>query len=106
MASRTVIESSGRSVNRTRTNADPMNPRPPVTTQCRFSMTGRRVRPAAATLPWERKLRTAGAVLRIRMALQSVPEITDEQLVRAVLDGDRDAFGHVVERYKRGIGSF
>src|ERR1700694_269523 len=40
------------------------------------------------------------------MAVQSVPEITDEQLVRAVLDGDRDAFGHVVERYKRGIASF
>jgi RNA polymerase sigma-70 factor (ECF subfamily) len=40
------------------------------------------------------------------MAVQSVPEVTDEELVRAVLAGERDAFGHVVERYKRGIGSF
>jgi RNA polymerase sigma-70 factor (ECF subfamily) len=37
---------------------------------------------------------------------QSAPDITDERLVQAVLDGDRDAFGHLVERYKRGIGSF
>ena len=41
------------------------------------------------------------------MAAQSVPDVTtDERLVQAVLDGDRDAFGHVVERYKRGIASF
>src|SRR6202165_878621 len=40
------------------------------------------------------------------MAVQSVPDATDERLVQAVLDGDRDAFGHLVERYKRGIGSF
>lgn len=40
------------------------------------------------------------------MALQSVPEPTDERLVEAVLAGDRDAFGVLVERYKRGIGSF
>jgi RNA polymerase sigma-70 factor (ECF subfamily) len=40
------------------------------------------------------------------MAVQSVPELTDERLVQAVLDGDRDAFGHLVERYKRGIASF
>jgi RNA polymerase sigma-70 factor (ECF subfamily) len=40
------------------------------------------------------------------MAVQSVPEISDERLVQAVLDGDRDAFGDLVERYKRGIGSF
>ena len=37
---------------------------------------------------------------------QSAPELTDERLVQAVLEGDRDAFGHLVERYKRGIGSF
>jgi len=38
---------------------------------------------------------------------QSAPDIiTDEQLVQAVLGGDRDAFGLLVERYKRGIGSF
>ncbi len=40
------------------------------------------------------------------MAVQTVPELTDERLVQAVLDGDRDAFGHLVERYKRGIASF
>jgi RNA polymerase sigma-70 factor (ECF subfamily) len=40
------------------------------------------------------------------MAVQSVPDLTDERLVRAVLDSDRDAFGHLVERYKRGIASF
>ena len=37
---------------------------------------------------------------------QSVPDSTDERFVQAVLDGDRDAFGHLVERYKRGIASF
>src|ERR1700694_59683 len=40
------------------------------------------------------------------MAGQSVPDATDERLVQAVLDGDRDAFGELVERYKRGIASF
>ncbi len=40
------------------------------------------------------------------MAVQSVPEVTDERLVQAVLDGNRDAFGDLVERYKRGIASF
>ena len=40
------------------------------------------------------------------MPVQSVPDVADEQLVQAVLGGDRDAFGHVVERYKRGIASF
>ena len=39
------------------------------------------------------------------MAVTTVPELTDERLVQAVLDGDRDAFGLLVERYKRGIGS-
>ena len=40
------------------------------------------------------------------MAVQSVPDFSDERLVQAVLDGDRDAFGDLVERYKRGIASF
>jgi RNA polymerase sigma-70 factor (ECF subfamily) len=40
------------------------------------------------------------------MAVSTVPELTDERLVQAVLDGDRDAFGQLVERYKRGISSF
>jgi RNA polymerase sigma-70 factor (ECF subfamily) len=40
------------------------------------------------------------------MAVQSVPDLSDERLVQAVLDGDRDGFGHLVERYKRGIASF
>ncbi len=40
------------------------------------------------------------------MTAQSVPELTDERVVQAVLDGDRDAFGQLVERYKRGIASF
>ena len=40
------------------------------------------------------------------MAVQSVPDLADEGLVQAVLDGDRDSFGVLVERYKRGIGSF
>jgi RNA polymerase sigma-70 factor (ECF subfamily) len=40
------------------------------------------------------------------MPVQSVPDLTDETLVQAVLGGERDAFGHVVERYKRGIASF
>ncbi|HWT05166.1 MAG TPA: sigma-70 family RNA polymerase sigma factor, partial [Xanthomonadales bacterium] len=40
------------------------------------------------------------------MAVQSVPDVTDELLVQAVLNGDRDAFGDLVERYKRGIASF
>src|ERR1700737_1342019 len=40
------------------------------------------------------------------MAVQSVPDVTDEGLVQAVLGGDRDAFGHLVARYKRGISSF
>jgi len=40
------------------------------------------------------------------MAVQSVPDVSDESLVQAVLDGDRDAFGVLVERYKRGIASF
>ena len=38
--------------------------------------------------------------------MQSVPELTDEFLVQAVLAGDRDRFGLLVERYKRGIASF
>lgn len=38
--------------------------------------------------------------------MQSVAEIPDERLVQAVLGGDRDAFGLLVERYKRGIASF
>jgi RNA polymerase sigma-70 factor (ECF subfamily) len=40
------------------------------------------------------------------MAVQSAPDLADERLVQAVLDGDRDAFGVLVERYKRGIASF
>ncbi len=40
------------------------------------------------------------------MTVQSVPDLTDETLVEAVLGGERDAFGQVVERYKRGIASF
>src|SRR6202048_3911753 len=40
------------------------------------------------------------------MAVQSVPDVMDEQLVPAVLNGHRDAFGDLVERYKRGIASF
>ena len=40
------------------------------------------------------------------MAASSIPESTDERLVRAVLDGDRDAFAVVVDRYKRGIAAF
>jgi RNA polymerase sigma-70 factor (ECF subfamily) len=40
------------------------------------------------------------------MTVQSIPEVTDEQLVQAVLAGERDVFGHLVERYKRGIASF
>ena len=40
------------------------------------------------------------------MTVQSVPNLTDETLVEAVLGGERDAFGQVVERYKRGIASF
>src|ERR1700684_4442784 len=40
------------------------------------------------------------------MALQSVPDVSDERLVQAVLDGDRDAFSFLVDRYKRGLGSF
>src|ERR1700686_5883662 len=40
------------------------------------------------------------------MAVPPVPPLPDERLVQAVLDGDRDAFGHLVERYKRGIASF
>ncbi len=38
--------------------------------------------------------------------MRSVPDVTDEGLVQAVLAGDRDAFSHLVERYKRGIASF
>ena len=38
--------------------------------------------------------------------MQSIPGGTDEALVRRVLDGDRDTFGELVERYKRGIASF
>jgi len=40
------------------------------------------------------------------MAAQPVPDVPDERLVQAVLDGDCDAFGVLVERYKRGIASF
>ena len=40
------------------------------------------------------------------MTVQSAPEVADERLVQAVLNGDRDAFGSLVERYKRGISSF
>src|ERR1700716_1131434 len=40
------------------------------------------------------------------MAVQSVPEVSDERRAQAVLDGDRDVFGDLVERYKRGIASF
>jgi RNA polymerase sigma-70 factor (ECF subfamily) len=39
------------------------------------------------------------------MATQA-PAIPDERLVDAVLGGDQDAFGQLVERYKRGIASF
>jgi RNA polymerase sigma-70 factor (ECF subfamily) len=39
------------------------------------------------------------------MATQA-PAIPDERLVDAVLRGDQDAFGQLVERYKRGIASF
>jgi RNA polymerase sigma-70 factor (ECF subfamily) len=40
------------------------------------------------------------------MGAQAVREVADERLVQSVLDGDRDAFGILVERYKRGIASF
>src|ERR1700684_1964775 len=40
------------------------------------------------------------------MSVQPLLEQTDERLVQAVLDGDRDAFAQLVERYKRGIASF
>jgi len=40
------------------------------------------------------------------MALQSVPQVLDEVLVQSVLEGERDAFAVLVERYKRGIASF
>jgi RNA polymerase sigma-70 factor, ECF subfamily len=40
------------------------------------------------------------------MAVQSIPEVVDERLVQSVLDGDRDQFAILVERYKRGIASF
>jgi RNA polymerase sigma-70 factor, ECF subfamily len=40
------------------------------------------------------------------MAVHPVPTLPDERLVQAVLDGERDAFAHLVERYKRGIASF
>ena len=38
--------------------------------------------------------------------MQSVPDLTDERLVQSVLDGDRDQFAVLVERYKRGIAGF
>jgi len=38
--------------------------------------------------------------------VQSAPAVEDEALVEAVLAGERDAFGELVERYKRGIASF
>ncbi|BDE07650.1 RNA polymerase sigma factor [Vulcanimicrobium alpinum] len=41
------------------------------------------------------------------MAMQQmVPELHDERLVQAILDGDREAFAMLVERYKRSIASF
>lgn len=40
------------------------------------------------------------------MAAQSPPEILDERLVQSILEGDRDQFATLVERYKRGIASF
>ncbi len=40
------------------------------------------------------------------MAVQSAPAVDDETLVDSILGGDRDAFGELVERYKRGIASF
>jgi RNA polymerase sigma-70 factor (ECF subfamily) len=40
------------------------------------------------------------------MAVQSAPDVSDERLVEAVLAGNADAFGMLVERYKRGIASF
>jgi RNA polymerase sigma-70 factor (ECF subfamily) len=40
------------------------------------------------------------------MAVQSLPEVSDERLVEAILKGDRDQFATLVERYKRGIASF
>src|ERR1700684_3958397 len=40
------------------------------------------------------------------MAVRTVPELTDERLAQAALDGDRDAFAQLVDRYKRGIASF
>ena len=38
--------------------------------------------------------------------MHPVPTLPDERLVQAVLEGERDAFAHLVERYKRGIASF
>src|ERR1700676_3026630 len=40
------------------------------------------------------------------MAVHPVPTLPDERLVQAVLEGERDAFAHLGERYKRGIASF
>jgi RNA polymerase sigma-70 factor, ECF subfamily len=36
----------------------------------------------------------------------TIEQVTDEQLVGQVRDGDRDAFALLVERYKRGIANF
>ena len=38
--------------------------------------------------------------------MTAVSELTDERLVQSVLEGDRDAFGSLVERYKKGIAAF
>ena len=40
------------------------------------------------------------------MGSPTVPDLSDERLVDAVLRGDPDAFARLVERYKRGIASF
>jgi RNA polymerase sigma-70 factor, ECF subfamily len=40
------------------------------------------------------------------MPVQSPPDLSDEAIVQAILSGERDSFGHLVERYKRGIASF
>jgi RNA polymerase sigma-70 factor (ECF subfamily) len=40
------------------------------------------------------------------MATISAPELADERLVAVVLEGDRESFSVLVDRYKRGISSF
>jgi len=49
------------------------------------------------TIPLQQKVQTPA------IAFSDGSEATDESLVRAVLDGDEQAFAEIFERYKRGI---